>query len=145
MHALTRAAGGRCDLTVPEDSDATRDWVTEFEPALKLAFDEFMASAEWPDRERFRRKLIQRDLDHLSLDQLIQDMPRAPWESRQFPPDKIVLSLQVLQEMAEARPLLDVCVAMTRRAFAIYRSEDPGEPVRRRDDSVLRVRAGGAA
>jgi hypothetical protein len=54
--------------------------VDEFRPALALALDEFLASAEWPERERLLCKLVRRELDHLSLDQLIQDMPKSSWD-----------------------------------------------------------------
>jgi hypothetical protein len=69
--------------------------VGEFRPALALALDEFLASGEWPERERFRRKLVRRDLDHLRLDQLIQDMPKSSWESRQFSPDRSITVVAV--------------------------------------------------
>jgi hypothetical protein len=116
--------------------------VARFEAALKLALDGFLASGAWPERERFRRGLVQRELD-VSLDDLIHEMPKSPWESRQFPPDKIVLSLQVLQHVAGAQPLLDVCVAMTRRAYALYRADDDDQPVLHSDDPVLLAAAGG--
>jgi hypothetical protein len=112
---------------------------------LQLALAEFLASAEWPERERFRRTLVQRDLDHLRLDQLIQGMPTSSWESRQFPPDRIVLSLQVLQEMPEAHGLLDVCLAAIQRGYALYRSEDQDDPALRSDDPVLVAAAGADA
>lgn len=77
---------------------------------------------------------MQRDLHDLSLDELTHDMPRSPWESRQLPPEQIVLSLQVLMQMSEAQPLLAVCVAMTQRAYELYRAEDQDEPELRSDD-----------
>ncbi len=90
-------------MTDPQPQGRIRGWADEFRPAFQLALDEFLASSEWPERERFRRKLVRRDLAHLRLDQLIQDMPKSPWESRQFPPDRIVLTLQVLEEMPRRR------------------------------------------
>ena len=54
-----------------------------------------------------------------------------------------MLSLQVLLQMAEAQPLLDVCVAMTQRDYKLCRAEDQDEPVLRSDDPVLMTAAGG--
>jgi hypothetical protein len=109
-------------LTDQQTEEKRRAWVDRFRSALLLALEEFLESAKWPERERFRRKLVQRDLDHLSLDELFRDMPKSHWESRQFPPDRIVLSLQVLKELPEAQALLGVCVAIVQRAYALYRS-----------------------
>jgi hypothetical protein len=122
-----------------------RAWVDKFRPALRLALDEFLRSAEWPQRERFRRKLVQRELDQLNLDELLHDMPKSQWESRQLPPDRIVLSLQVLQELTEAQALLGVCVVIIQRAYALYRSEEEDDPVLRSDDPLLVAAAKGDA
>lgn len=108
-----------------------------FRPALDLALEQFLASAEWPERERFRRRLVQRRLDQLSLDQLLRDMPSSNWHSRQVPPDRVVLSLQVLQGMPQAAHLLDVCVAIIQRAYALYVSEEEDDPVLRSDDPLF--------
>ncbi len=97
-----------------------------FRPALELALAQFLASAEWPERERFRRTLVQRGLDKLNLDELLRDMPRSSWPTRQIPPDRVVLSFQVLQELPGAADLLNVCVAVIQRAYALYCSEADG-------------------
>jgi hypothetical protein len=64
-------------------------------------------------------------------------MPRSGWLSRQVPPDRVVLSPQVLREMPEAANLLDVCVAIIQRGYALYISEDDDDPVLRSDDPLL--------
>src|SRR5256885_2149674 len=94
----------RWDKTRRDNIEITgvQDWVDRFRPALDLAWEQFLASAEGPDGERFRRKLVQRGLDQLSLDELLHDMPSSSWHSRQVPPDRVVLSLQVLQGMPQA-------------------------------------------
>jgi hypothetical protein len=132
-------------LTDEQIEDRRRAWVDRFRPALLLALEEFLESAKWPERERFRRKLVQRDLNHLSLDELFRDMPKSHWESRQFPPDRIVLSLQVLKELPEAQALLGVFVAIVQRAYALYRSEDEDDPVLSSDDPSLVAAAAGDA
>lgn len=134
----------RCALTDPQTQHVLRSWVQEFQPALQLALEEFLTTAKWPERERFRRTLVQRDLDHLRLDRLIQEMPRSPRESRQFPPDRIVPSLQVFLEMDEAQALLAVCVVIIQRAYALYRS-GVDEPTLNSDDPLLVEAAGGDA
>jgi hypothetical protein len=116
----------------------------KFQPALDLALDEFLATAQWPQRERFRRQLSQGGLGHLDLDEMWRNMPRSPWEQATSVPDRIVLSLQALQEMSKARPLLDTCIAIARRAYELYLS-DTVEPRLRSDDPVLLSAAGGDA
>ena len=123
----------------------TRAWVDRFRPGLELALAQFLASAEWPERERFRRRLIQRGLDQLSLDELLREMPRSSWHARQVPPDRVVLSLQVLRELPEAADLLDVCVAVIQRAYALYISEDDDDPVLHSDDPLLAAASHGDA
>ena len=108
-----------------------------FRPALGTSPWSSSSSAEWPERERFRRRLVQRRLDQLSLDQLLRDMPSSNWHSRQVPPDRVVLSLQVLQGMPQAAHLLDVCVAIIQRAYALYVSEEEDDPVLRSDDPLF--------
>ena len=120
-------------------------WVDRFRPALDLALDEFLAAAQWPEREPFRRKLTQRGLDDFSLDEMLQDMPRSPWGRNMVVPDRIVLSLQVLQELPKAKTLLDVCMAIVGRAYEQYSSETVDDPVLRSDDPVLLSAAGGDA
>jgi hypothetical protein len=93
------------------------EWVKEFGPALEIALEEFLETAQWPERERFRRKLTQRGLDDLSLDELLRDMPRSSWQRRVGIPDRVILSLQVLQQMPTAKSLLDACMAIVRRAY----------------------------
>jgi hypothetical protein len=129
-----------------EEVQAKRlSWVDRFRPALDLALDEFLATAQWPERERFRRKLTQRGLDDLSLDEMLQDMPRSPWGRNMVVPDRIVLSLQVLQELPKAKTLLDVCMAIVGRAYEQYSSETVDDPVLRSGDPVLLSAAGGDA
>lgn len=123
----------------------TRAWVDRFRPALDLALAQFLASAEWPERERFRRRLAQDGLDPMSLDELLRDMPRSSWPARQIPPDRVTLSLQVLQELPEAAELLDVCVAVIQRAYTLYISVDDDEPVLRSDDPLLTAASHGDA
>ena len=132
-------------MTDSHQTQNATEWVDGFRPALKLALDEFLATGEWPKRERFRRTLVRRNLDQVNLDELFRDMPKSPWESRQFPPDRIVLTLQVLQEMEEAQRLLGVCVAIASRAFELYRSSDEDEPELRSDDRALTDAADGDA
>jgi len=126
-----------------EAHERIRAWVDKFRPALQLALEEFIATAEWPARERLRRKLVQLALDNISLDELFRDMPKSAWESRQFPPDRIVLSFQVLHEMPEAQPLLAICIAIIQRAYALYRSDQADELVIRSDDASLTEAASG--
>jgi hypothetical protein len=120
-----------------------RTWVDQFRPACLLALQDFLATAEWPEREPFRRKLVQRGLD-LSLDELLQNMPRSHWESRYSPPERVVLPFQVLKELPDARELLAVCVAIVVRAYELYRSEED-EPTLRSDDPALLAAAHGDA
>lgn len=118
-------------------------WVDRFRPALDLALEEFLASAQWPERERFRRRLTQRGLDHLNLDELLRDMPRSGWERVLLFPDRVVLSLEVLRELPAAAPLLKVCVAMARRAYELYSTDTSDDPQLRSDDPALLSAANG--
>lgn len=117
---------------------------TRFGPALDLALDEFLSTAQWPERERFRRRLTQLGLGDVNLDEMWRDMPRSRWEQATLVPDRIVLSLQALQEMPKAKPLLDTCMAIVRRAYELYGS-DIDNPELRSDDPALVSAAGGEA
>jgi hypothetical protein len=133
------AASGNGPAMLPagdQDTAVTRAWVDRYRPALELALAHFLASSEWPERERFRRKLVQQQLDGISLDELLREMPRSSWLARQIPPDRVALSLQVLQELADAADLLSVCVTIIQRAYGLYCSEEQ-EPVLRSDDPLL--------
>ncbi len=88
--------------TQPHESEQA--WADEFRPALELALDEFLASARWPERERFRRRFTQRGLGNLNLDDLLRDMPRSSWGTVQQIPDRVVLTMQVLRELPAAAP-----------------------------------------
>lgn len=118
------------------------DW-GKFQPVLDLALDEFLQTAQWPQRERFRRKLTQRALGDLSLEEMLQTMPRSSWERNMAVPDQIILSLQVLQELPEAKALLDVCMAIVKRAYELYSSDTHDDLKLRSDDPVLLSAAGG--
>ena len=118
---------------------------SKFRPAAELAFEEFLKSAQWPERERFRRRLVQRQLGDLSLDEMLREMPRSPWEQQMIVPDRIVLSLQALQELAEAEALLGTCMEIVRRAYELYSSETDENPELRSDDPVLLSAAGNDA
>jgi hypothetical protein len=123
-------------LSDPRIQEQTRAWVDKFRPLLEMALDDFLVSVEWPERERFRRQLVQRGLDELSLDELLLEMPGSHWESRQFPPDRIVLSLQVLQELDKTQPLLDACVGIIQKAYALYRSHEHDPVISSNDFSL---------
>jgi hypothetical protein len=120
-----------------------KGWVDRFRPALELVLGEFLHSAQWPEREWLRRRLTQRGLDHLNPDDLLRDMPRSGWERVPLVPDRVVLSLQVLRELPAAAPLLEVCVAMVRRAYELYSTDTADEPQLRSDDPALLSAAAG--
>jgi predicted nucleotide-binding protein len=114
-------------------------------PAVELALDEFLKTAQWPQRERFRRKLTQRELDDLSPEEMLAVMPRSFWERNMAVPDRVILSLQALQELPKAEALLGVCMAMVRRAYRLYSSDTDDELKLRSDDPFLLSAAGGDA
>jgi hypothetical protein len=122
-----------------------RDWAEKFRPALKLALEEFVETTKWPERERFRRRLVQRGLKHISLDEMLRDMPRSPGVQVMVVPDRVVLSMQVLLELPEAGTLLDVCMAMVRRAYELYCSDSEDDPQILSDDPVIVSAANGDA
>ena len=127
-----------------EELEALIGYGLKFGPALDLALGEFLTAAQWPERERFRRLLTQRGLDDFNLDEMWQDMPRSSWEQATPTPDRIVLSLQALQQMPKATPLLGSCMAIVRRAYELY-SSDIDNPVVRSGDPALLAAAGGDA
>jgi len=120
-----------------------KGWVDRFRPVLDLVLGEFLDSAQWPEREWLRRRLTQRGLDHLNLDDLLREMPRSGWGRVPLVPDRVVLSLQVLRELPAAAPLLKVCVAMVRRAYELYSTDTADEPQLRSDDPALLSAAAG--
>ena len=120
-------------------------WLAKFRPAVMVAFKKFLATAEWPERERFRRRLVQLSIDELSVDEMLRSMPMPRWQSRQFQPERVMLSLDVLAALPEAREVLNACVAITRRAYELYCSEDDEHPELRSDDPALLSAARGDA
>lgn len=120
-------------------------WVDRFRPALDLALHDFLESEQWPERERFRRRLTQRGLHDINLDELLREMPKSQWERIPLIPDRIVLSLQVLQELPDAKSLLDVCIALVIRAYELYSSETDGDPELQSSDPILLMAANGNA
>lgn len=118
-----------------------RDWVVEHGAAIDLALDAFLTTGEWPERERFRRQLVQQGIDE-DLERLLQTMPRAPWVTQPIIPERVMLPLVVLRYVPRAEPLLRVCVAIVCRAYELYRTPDIDVPVLRSDDPVLVGAAG---
>ena len=113
---------------------------------MDLALDEFLQTGEWPQRERFRRKLTQRGLSDLGVEEMLHAMPRSPWEPIvDWPPDRVIFSLQVLRELPKAKALLNVCVAMVQRAYEMYSSNTDDDLRLRSDEPVLLAAAGGDA
>jgi hypothetical protein len=144
---MTGGAGDWAEAYLNDDQIQAkrRGWVDKFRPALELALDEFLTSAQWPEREKFRRTLTQRELHDVNLDELLREMPRSSWERIPLVPDRVVLSLQVLQELPRARALLDACMALVTRAYELYSSDAEAEPTLRGDDSELLSAANGDA
>jgi hypothetical protein len=132
-------------LTGEELGAADRTVFAQFRPALDLALDEFLQTAQWPQRERFRRTLTQRGLGDLNLEEMLRRMPRSPWERNMLVPDQIILSLQVLEELPKAKNLLDVSMAMVRRAYELYSSDTEDDLKLWSDDPALLSAAGGDA
>jgi hypothetical protein len=132
-------------MDATEGLEAAFAYASRFGPVLDLALDEFLSTAQWPERERFRRQLTQHGLGQLNLDEMWRDMPRSPWEQAAPMPDRIVLSLQTLQEMRKARPLLDTCMAIVRRAYELYSSETDDDLKLSSDDPILLSATGGDA
>ena len=58
-------------------------------------------------------------------------------------PERVILPLVVLRLMPDADPLLQVCAAIVRRAYALYRDPDIDLPVLQGDDPDLVAAAGG--
>jgi hypothetical protein len=112
-------------------------------PAVELALDEFLETGQWPQRERFRRKLTQRGLDDLDPEEMLAVMPRSFWERNMAVPDRMILSLQALQELPKAEALLGLCMAMVQRAYQLYSSDTDDELKLRSDDPILLSAAGG--
>jgi len=147
LDAMTGGASDWAEAYLNDDQILAkrRAWVDKFRPALELALEEFLASAQWPERERFRRMLTQRGLHETNLDELLREMPRSPWERIPLVPDRVVLSLQVLQELPRANALLDACMALVTRAYESYSSDAEAQPKLRGDDPQLLSAADGDA
>jgi hypothetical protein len=136
------AEWAEAQMTEGQRQAKRRSWVDKYRPALDLAFSDFLTSAQWPERERFRRRLAQRGLSDISLDEMLREMPRSHWERNLVVPDQIVLSLQVLQEMSKAQDLMAACIAIVKRAYELYISETEEDPELRSDDPTLIGAAG---
>ena len=135
---------GEVYLTDEQIKERRRAWVEEHRPALDMALDAFLETGKWPERERFRRQLVQRGIDE-NVEQLLSTMPRPPWVPEPIVPERVVLPLVVLRLMPQAESLLQACAAMVQRAYALYRTPDVDQPVLRSDDPDLRAAVGGDA
>ena len=88
--------------TDAEILQSRQKWVDQNRTVLLLALDQFLATGEWPLRERFRRTLVQNDID-LNLDDVIDEMPKPEWISDLIMPDRVRLSLYVLKDASGRR------------------------------------------
>lgn len=142
---MTGGASGWSEASRNEDQIRARrrGWVDKFRTALELALEEFLTSTQWPERERFRRTLVQKGLHDISLEEFLREMPRSSWEQTPLVPDRVVLSLQVLRELPRAKSLLDLCLAMVTRAYELYSSDKEEEPELRSSDPKLLSAADG--
>ena len=119
-----------------EQEQATAAWA-KFRPAVDLVLAEFLETGQWPERERFRRKLTQRGLGDLSLEEMLRTMPKPFWEQKAALPNQVILSLQALQELPEAEALVDVLIAIVQRAYELYSSDTDDALKLQSDDPVL--------
>lgn len=101
---------------------AEADWVDANRDIVERAFASNMDVGEWPPVER-----VQRELDRAGsssdVREALRHMPKLPGEMRPWEPAVVAIPLRLLRFTPEAEPVLDLCLAIVRRAVAAYESE----------------------
>ncbi len=122
--------------------DRQAEWVEENRQVVDFAFAEFMKSGEWPTVAAARRHFA-RQRQAIDIAAVAASRPRRPGEVRQLQEEWLRLGIRELQYVPNASPLVEVCLAIARRAAEIYRSLDDSELKVASDDPAVAAVAGG--
>ena len=116
-------------------------WVSANREVVERAFDVFVETSEWPKVADLRRHFarLRRDLD---VAQAVKDKPRVPGEMRPVYEEALILKIRHLRYVPRAQPLVQVCLAATRRAVEAYLSDETQPKVTSTDQQIA-VMAGG--
>lgn len=134
-----------------EKDDPHRVWVETNRPLVDFAFGEFMSTGKWPKVALVRRHFAQLR-QPIDVQAAADARPRHPGEMRQLHDESIRLSMRELRYVPNANSLVQVCLAIARRAAAVYlapgddeyltvTSDDPSISVMAADDRNLLCRA----
>jgi len=113
-------------------------WAVAHQRTLKVIYEEFVRSADWPKLDDLQRDLDRRN-ENIDLAREVREMP--PSLGGGGFPEGIYLSVRGFSHVPEARPLLEHYMGLIRVAVERYRSDDPSPVVTDEDLAALGVEA----
>jgi hypothetical protein len=117
-------------------SDAEdRAWVEEHREVVARAFQMYVDTGEWPKVADLRRFFAQRG-QVLDVEAIANSRPRFAGEVRSFLQEALVLRIRQLRYLPIAQPLLQVCLAATRKAVEIYLTQGADPKVSSSDPQI---------
>lgn len=112
-----------------------RAWAEQHQAVISEAFRRYLDTGEWPKVIDLRRFFAQRS-QVLDIAGVVNSRPRFPGELRPFHQETLVLRLRQLRYVPIALPLLQVCMAATRRAVQVYLTEGAEPKVSSADPQI---------
>lgn len=98
---------------------AEAEWAAANHTLLEHAFTNFLATGEWPEVDR-----VQRDLDRaggtIDVREALRHRPEVPGEMRAWEPSLATVPPRLLRFVPAATELIEMCLAIVRRAVDIY-------------------------
>ena len=94
-------------------------WIETNRPLADFAFGVFMSTGKWPKVAAARRHFA-RLRQPFDVQAAADARPRHPGEMRQLHDEHVRLSMRELRYVPNANPLIQVCLAIARRAAAAY-------------------------
>lgn len=113
------------------------DWVDANQDLVERAFASFMDTGEWPPVEQLQRELDRHGCT-TDVREALRHMPRLPGEQRAWEPANAVIPLRLLRLVPTAKPVIELCTAIARRAVEVYES-DANPPTVTSDDMMSRL------
>ncbi len=128
VSALSGDVMGSMDFNVSEDPTERwkaldEAWVEQNLSVIQRAFAWFMQNGEWPEPQSLRRQVIQAGCADVDVQGIIDSKPAIPGLGWVAHPNNFKVGARHLVGVREAEPLLNLLVAVTKRAVDVYRRE----------------------
>jgi predicted nucleotide-binding protein len=121
---------------VPNENDLNDEWVEKNRTVVDESFRQFMETGEWPKTSELRRHfaVLRQDID---VQAVANTRPSFPGELRGVFQQDVSMSIRQLRYLPRAQMLVNICLAIARRAAVQYRAEDAVLQVSSSDPAVL--------